>query len=217
MLGDNLQAEPAYAEFKVERLPELAEQLVRKRVDLISCASDLAAVAAARATQTIPNYLYNVIYPVELGLIDSYVLPGRNPDGASDNGSRSLCSAIACRARSCSARWSSREACCPMVPISRIRPTRTGAVSSLSTASRHSAGRVARRGPAAVPVGDQPQDRERPRVGDAAVVAVAGGFGLAVNAGAGPDNSRSRKARGDSPSTRLKTRLKCAGSAKPNV
>jgi hypothetical protein len=88
---------------------------VRKRVDLISCASDLAAVAAARATQTIPNYLYNVIYPVELGLIDSYVLPGRNPDGASDNGSRSLCSAIACRARSCSARWSSREACCPMV------------------------------------------------------------------------------------------------------
>ena len=56
---------------------------MRKRVDLVVCEGDLAAVAAARATQTIPIFFYNVVYPVELGLIDSFARPGRNSTGRS--------------------------------------------------------------------------------------------------------------------------------------
>ena len=83
ILGDNLSVETAYADFKIDRLPELAEQLVRKRVELIFCEGDLAAVAAARATRTIPIFFYNVVYPVELGLVDSFARPGRNATGRS--------------------------------------------------------------------------------------------------------------------------------------
>ena len=189
ILGDNLQAEPAYAEFKVERLPELAEQTGAQACGYLSIReSDLAAVAAARASETIPNYFYNVSYPVELGLIDSYVRPGRNPTGRAARGSRSLCSAIASRAQ-----FLFRE----MVESGGLLSygavfadpacaDRAGVefVDRLLRGTRPA--EVARRGPAAVPAGDEPQDRDRPRVDDPAVVAVAAGFGLAVNAGAGP-------------------------------
>jgi putative tryptophan/tyrosine transport system substrate-binding protein len=81
VLGENLVPEPAYADGKVERLGELAEQLVRKRVDVILVYGDPAAVAAARATRTIPIVFFGVFFPVELGLIDSYARPGRNATG----------------------------------------------------------------------------------------------------------------------------------------
>lgn len=81
ILGDNLSVEAMYADFKVDRLPELAEQLVRKPVDLVICEGDLAAVASVRATQTIPIFFYNVFYPVELGLVGSFARPGRNATG----------------------------------------------------------------------------------------------------------------------------------------
>ncbi len=64
-----------------DRLPELAEELVRKRVDVIWALGPEAAVAAARATKTIPIVFWGVGYPVEQGLIDSYARPGRNVTG----------------------------------------------------------------------------------------------------------------------------------------
>ena len=79
--GQNLVIESAFADTKVERLPALAEELVRKRVDVIWAFTDLPAIAAARATRTIPIVFVAVAWPVEQGLIESYARPGRNVTG----------------------------------------------------------------------------------------------------------------------------------------
>ena len=81
--GQNLVIESAFADSKVERLAALAEELVRKRVDVILAYPDLPAIAAARATRTIPIVFVNVSWPVEQGLIESYGRPGRNVTGVS--------------------------------------------------------------------------------------------------------------------------------------
>jgi hypothetical protein len=79
--GQNLVIESAFADAKVERLATLAEELVRKRVDVIWAYPDLPAIAAARATRTIPIVFFNASWPVEQGLIESYGRPGRNVTG----------------------------------------------------------------------------------------------------------------------------------------
>ena len=81
--GQNLVIEGAFADFKTERLSALAEELVRKRVDVIWAGTGPAAVAAARATKTIPIVFGAVAWPVETGLIDSFARPGRNVTGVS--------------------------------------------------------------------------------------------------------------------------------------
>jgi putative ABC transport system substrate-binding protein len=81
--GQNLVIETAFADFKYERLPALAEDLVRRRVDVIWATTPEAAVAAARATQSIPIVFTAVPWPVETGLIDSFARPGRNATGVS--------------------------------------------------------------------------------------------------------------------------------------
>jgi putative ABC transport system substrate-binding protein len=82
-LGENLLREAAYADFKRERLPAMADALVRKRVDVILALGDFAAVAAARATGRIPIVFSNVFFPVETGLVESLARPGRNATGQS--------------------------------------------------------------------------------------------------------------------------------------
>jgi putative ABC transport system substrate-binding protein len=79
--GQNLVIEWAFTDHKAERLPALAEELVRKRVDVIWTFSTDAAIAAARATTTIPIVFANVGYPVEQGFIESFARPGRNVTG----------------------------------------------------------------------------------------------------------------------------------------
>lgn len=79
--GNNLSIERLSAEGKPERLAGLADDLVRKGVDVIVTMGDLAAVASARATQTIPIVFVNANYPLDLGLIDSFPRPGRNLTG----------------------------------------------------------------------------------------------------------------------------------------
>ena len=79
--GQNLIIESAFADYKPERLPALAEELVRKRVDVIWAFPDLPAIAAARATRTIPIVFVNVAWPIEQGLIESFARPGRNATG----------------------------------------------------------------------------------------------------------------------------------------
>ena len=81
--GQNLVIEGAFADYKSERFPALAEELVRKRVDVIWAINAEAAVAAARATKTIPIVFLGVPWPVETGLIDSFARPGRNVTGVS--------------------------------------------------------------------------------------------------------------------------------------
>src|SRR5947207_2464157 len=58
--GKNIAIDYRFAEQKLERLPELAVDLVRLKVDLILVGSVAAALAAKRATTTIPILMTNV-------------------------------------------------------------------------------------------------------------------------------------------------------------
>jgi len=79
--GRNLRIEGAYSSGATDTLPELAESLVRKGVDAIWTISPPAAVAAARATRSIPIVFVRVVWPVELGLGESLARPGGNVTG----------------------------------------------------------------------------------------------------------------------------------------
>jgi putative ABC transport system substrate-binding protein len=62
-------------------LPEIAAGLVQRKVDVIWALGPEAAIAAARATSTIPIVFWGVPFPIEQGLIESYARPGRNVTG----------------------------------------------------------------------------------------------------------------------------------------
>jgi len=81
--GENLVIERAFAELRMERLAPMAEELVRKRVEILWTNGPDATLAAARASQKIPIVFYDVPYPVEQGLIESFGRPGRNATGTS--------------------------------------------------------------------------------------------------------------------------------------
>ena len=82
IVGQNVVVERALADTRSDRLPRLAEELVRKRVDVILCLGDQEAmVAAARATRTIPIVVFEASDPVEQGLVESLARPGRNVTG----------------------------------------------------------------------------------------------------------------------------------------
>ena len=81
--GQNLRIERRNAEAPGERLPELAAELVRLKVDVILAASGPASLNAAReATKTIPIVMVaSSRDPVGTGLIQSYARPGGNITG----------------------------------------------------------------------------------------------------------------------------------------
>jgi putative ABC transport system substrate-binding protein len=72
-----------FAEQKTERLPELAADLVRLKVDLIVVSGTPPALAAKSATTTIPIVMTNVGDPVTPGLVASLARPGGNITGLS--------------------------------------------------------------------------------------------------------------------------------------
>src|SRR5262245_1171077 len=69
--GKNLTIEYRFAEQKPERVPELAADLVRLKVDLIAVASTPTALAAKSATTSIPIVMTGVADPVGSGLVAS--------------------------------------------------------------------------------------------------------------------------------------------------
>jgi putative ABC transport system substrate-binding protein len=79
--GKNILIEYRFAEQKLERLPELAAELVRLKVDLILVPGVLPALAAKKATPTIPIVVANAPDPVGAGLVDSLARPGGNITG----------------------------------------------------------------------------------------------------------------------------------------
>ena len=79
--GKNITIEYRYAEDKFERLPTLADELVRLKVDLLIAPTTIEAVAAKNATKTIPIVFFNVPDPVASGLVDSLARPGDNITG----------------------------------------------------------------------------------------------------------------------------------------
>src|SRR5262245_8524914 len=81
--GKNITIEYRFAEQKNERLPELAADLVRLKVDLIVVTEGGPALAAKKATTTIPIVMTNVGDPVAAGLVASLARPGANVTGLS--------------------------------------------------------------------------------------------------------------------------------------
>ncbi|TMA80499.1 MAG: ABC transporter substrate-binding protein [Deltaproteobacteria bacterium] len=81
--GKNITIEYRFAEQKNERLPELAAELARLKVDLIVAAGGTPPLAAKGATTTIPIVMTSVSDPVGEGLVASLARPGGNVTGRS--------------------------------------------------------------------------------------------------------------------------------------
>jgi ABC-type uncharacterized transport system substrate-binding protein len=81
--GKNITIEYRFAEGKPDRMPELAADLVRQKVDLIVTSGGLTPLAAKKATSNIPIVMVGAGDPVGAGLVDSLARPGGNVTGFS--------------------------------------------------------------------------------------------------------------------------------------
>jgi putative ABC transport system substrate-binding protein len=81
--GKNIVIEYRYADGKPERLPDLAAELVRLKVDVIVTSSPSATLAAKKASGTIPIVIASAGDPVGTGLVSSLARPGGNITGLS--------------------------------------------------------------------------------------------------------------------------------------
>jgi putative ABC transport system substrate-binding protein len=79
--GQSLAIEPKYAEGKLDRLPDLAGELVRLNVDVIVAGGSTAIRAAKNATTLIPIVMAHGSDPVALGYVASLARPGGNITG----------------------------------------------------------------------------------------------------------------------------------------
>ena len=79
--GRNLLIEYRFAEGHADRLPALADELVRLKVDLIVASPTPSALAAKHATRTIPIVGMSLTEPVAVGLVPSLSRPGGNVTG----------------------------------------------------------------------------------------------------------------------------------------
>ena len=116
--GQNIAIEYRYAEGKRDRLPELAAELVRLRVDIIvALGGDPLILAAKNATKTIPIIMVGAgIDPVKAGFVESLARPGGNVTGITN-----LSGELGGKRQSCSKKPF------PKLPVSRfstIRPIR---------------------------------------------------------------------------------------------
>ena len=81
--GRNLVVERRFAEGRLERLPELAAELVALKPDIFFVNATQATLAASKATSTIPIVFAGVADPVGSGIIKSLGRPGTNATGLS--------------------------------------------------------------------------------------------------------------------------------------
>ena len=84
--GKSIILERRYAEGRVERLPDLAAELVRLKVDVILAGLNPTIQAVKRATTTIPIVMATSVDPVGAGLVASLARPGGNITGLSNLG-----------------------------------------------------------------------------------------------------------------------------------
>ena len=113
--GQNIATEYRYAEGKLDRLPELAAELVRLKVDIIVVAGGAEQVRAAKnATKTIPIIMMGSgTDPVVAGLVESLARPGGNVTGLTRL-SRELAGSG----------WSCSKKPFPNLPVSRLSTNR---------------------------------------------------------------------------------------------
>jgi ABC-type uncharacterized transport system substrate-binding protein len=83
MEGQNIVIEYRSADGKLDRLPALAAELVRLKVDMIVTAGPIPTRAAKEATSTIPIVMARVGDPVGSGFVASLARPGGNITGLS--------------------------------------------------------------------------------------------------------------------------------------
>ncbi len=81
--GQNVAIEWRYADGRAERYSELAEELVRLKVDVILTSNTPVTTVVQRTTRTIPVVMLLAVDPVGAGLIASLGRPGRNITGLS--------------------------------------------------------------------------------------------------------------------------------------
>ena len=81
--GRNLVIESRNAEGRNERLGALADDLLRRKIDVLVTVNTPAALAAKRATTTIPIVITRIGDPVKSGLVRSLAEPGANLTGLS--------------------------------------------------------------------------------------------------------------------------------------
>ncbi|HEY3116679.1 MAG TPA: ABC transporter substrate binding protein [Chloroflexota bacterium] len=79
--GQNVTFEPRWAQGDLDRVPKLAAELVGLKVDVIVTGGQVAAIAAKRATSTIPIVTATGGDPVAVGLVTSLRQPGSNVTG----------------------------------------------------------------------------------------------------------------------------------------
>jgi putative ABC transport system substrate-binding protein len=82
--GQSIVIEDRWGDGRPDRLPALAAELVRLKVDVIATRSWPAAVAAKQATTTIPIVIAGTGDPVATGLVQSLARPGGNITGLGD-------------------------------------------------------------------------------------------------------------------------------------
>src|SRR5450631_1794529 len=80
--GKTFVLESRFADNRLDRLPELAAELVRLNVDAIVTSGTLAPLAAKRATSTIPIVMLSAGDPVGSGIVSNLARPGGNITGS---------------------------------------------------------------------------------------------------------------------------------------
>ena len=82
--GRNISFEYRWAAGKIDRLPDLARELALLKVDVILASTGPAAIAAKRATSSVPVVMVTVPDPVAMGLVASLGRPGGNVTGTTN-------------------------------------------------------------------------------------------------------------------------------------
>ena len=79
--GKNIVVEYRYADGKVDRVPELAAELVGLKVDVIVTYQTPSVLALKKASATIPIVFAMLSFPIENGIVASFARPGGNATG----------------------------------------------------------------------------------------------------------------------------------------
>src|SRR5262249_49737422 len=88
--GQNVVVDYRFADSNMDRLPDLAAELVRLRVDVIVAGANAAVMAVKNATLTIPIVMFLAIEPVGSGFVKSLAHPGGNITGLTVTAGREI-------------------------------------------------------------------------------------------------------------------------------